>query len=199
VGEKIRGRHTIAHKEGDNEREQILRLHQAIHRLLKDIEIDIPYADRIRFPHEQARHNRDLEKFLNLIEVIAFVRQEQKRKRSHGGTTYVEADIEDYRLAHTLLPFVLSEAIDELTVPEQSVLHVAVEEANWQMGGRISSREDAWITTRSVMERASAASIDVGDQTRVGHIMNSLEFKGFLECPSGRKQGSRRKYDNPIS
>jgi hypothetical protein len=195
VGQRILERHTLASKAAEQERESIRRLYQVMHLLLElDVDVDIPFAKLIRFPFDQARHNRDLEKFLSLIEAIAFTRQHQKEIKTISRKKWVEADLTDYQIAYNLIPYALAEAVEELTKPEEDILRIAIVGVRAMMTEKKVSREDAFFTTRLILEQSRRSSIDVGDQTKIGQVLKSLEFKGFVEGTGDKKQGSRRKY-----
>ena len=84
--------------------------------------------------------------------------------------------------------------VQELTPPEESVLDLAVKYIRACTATSNQSQEGCHITTRTILELASQEGIDVGNQTRVGHLLSDLEFKRIMECVTGRKQGSRSKY-----
>ena len=62
--------------------EAIARKHWNAQRLLEPLPVVIPFADRLTFPSSWMRTRRDHARFLNLIEVSAFLHQHQRR----GGT-----------------------------------------------------------------------------------------------------------------
>ena len=64
--------------------EAITRRHWNAQRLLEPLPVVIPFADRLSFPSSWMRTRRDHARFLNLIEVSAFLHQHQ-RERTSGG------------------------------------------------------------------------------------------------------------------
>ena len=96
--------------------EAIKRKHHNGQRMLKPLRVYVPYATRISFPSKWLRTRRDHERFLCLIEVIAFLHQHQ---REHGqtkdGKPYILANLDDYRLAYDLARDVLASTLHELT------------------------------------------------------------------------------------
>jgi hypothetical protein len=169
-----------------------------MHRLLRELEVEIPFARYIEFPHSQARHNRDLEKFLRLIEAIAFVRQYQRTVVNRDGCEFIQAEIDDYRQAYELLPYCLGEAFDRLPEAEAAVLRIIIKSVKEVLNeGSSGSRGTIPITTRLVREEAEKGEFDVGDQTKIGHILKSLEYRGLLTSTDHPQQGSRRKYSLP--
>ena len=67
--------------------EAIFRRHWNAQRLLEPLPVVIPFADKLSFPTGWMRTRRDHARFLNLIEVSAFLHQHQRepRRRRHRG------------------------------------------------------------------------------------------------------------------
>ncbi|MCE7873173.1 toprim domain-containing protein [bacterium CPR1] len=94
--------------------EALCKKHHNAQRLLEPMEVWIPYADRLRFPDRLLRNRRDHERFLCLIEAVAFLHQKQRVIHDLGeGLRCVEATVADYALAHRLALRVLDVAVDE--------------------------------------------------------------------------------------
>ena len=75
----------------------------------------IPYVEQLTFPDRWLRTRRDHERFLCLIEVLAFLHQHQRPRRLHEGVAYIEATLSDYRWAYFLANRVLQNSLDELS------------------------------------------------------------------------------------
>lgn len=101
------GKHTRA--------ETICRLHHHAQRLLEPVYVVIPYVDHLTFPDRWLRTRRDHERFLCLIEVLAFLHQHQRVRKHHHGTEYIEATLDDYHWAFRLAQAVLQNSLDELS------------------------------------------------------------------------------------
>jgi hypothetical protein len=69
----------------------------------------------LTFPDNWLRARRDHDRFLHLIEVLAFLHQHQRPRKQHQGREYLEATVSDYRWAYFLASRVLSQSMDELT------------------------------------------------------------------------------------
>ena len=86
----------------------------------------IPYAPLIEFPSEWLRTRRDNERFLCLIEAICFLHQHQREVRQIGGSgepvPYIEATVEDYRLAYELAKDVLAHTLHDLSKHSRELL-----------------------------------------------------------------------------
>ncbi len=96
------------------------RWHNAL-RLLEPVSVAIPYQHLLSFPARWPRTRRDQERFLSLIEVIAFLHQFQRPRRTlpatekHPESSVVMATLADYRLAFKLAQDVLRVTLHELS------------------------------------------------------------------------------------
>ena len=105
---KRQNRHLLA--------DQVAERHHQAQRLLQDVLVFIPYAELLTFPSKKLRTRRDNERFLCLIEAVAFLHQFQReRGETEDGTPYILANLEDYRLAYELAKDVLSATLHELS------------------------------------------------------------------------------------
>jgi 5S rRNA maturation endonuclease (ribonuclease M5) len=100
-------------------REALQRRHHNAQRLLESVRVVIPYAQELTFPDRFLRTRRDHERFLSLIEAVAFLHQMQRPRKEaviKGETvSYIEATPEDYEHAHALALKVLWVSLDELS------------------------------------------------------------------------------------
>ena len=93
--------------------EAICRLHWNAQRLLEPAPVVIPFANRLTFPATWMRTRRDHARFLNLIEVSAFLHQHQ-RERKDGA---IVASVADYAAAYALAAEVLAETLADAKRP----------------------------------------------------------------------------------
>ena len=112
------------------DRQAILDRHHNAQRMLEEVKIVIPYVEHLTFPTKWLRTRRDNERFLCLIEASAFLHQYQRVKKScrrPDGTEvpYVEANLDDYRLAYELAKDVLRDTLHELSISAREVLDAA--------------------------------------------------------------------------
>lgn len=106
-------------------KEELVRRHHCAQRLLEPIGVVIPFVDRLRFPARWLRTRRDHERFLSLIEVVAFLHQHQRpRGTLPNGTPYIEATPADYRLAFHLCREVLAATFHELSRDGRELLEL---------------------------------------------------------------------------
>jgi DNA primase catalytic core len=96
-------------------REKIQLRHHNAQRLLESIPVVIPYVELLTFPDLWLRSRRDHDRFLHLIEVLAFLHQFQRPRKTYEGVEYIEATPTDYRWAYFLAYKVLSNSMDELS------------------------------------------------------------------------------------
>jgi hypothetical protein len=92
------------------EADQVARRHWNAQRLLDPLPVVIPFADKLVFPSSWLRTRRDYARFLNLIEVSAFLHQHQRERR--GGAIVAEAA--DYAVAYALAAEVLADTLSDL-------------------------------------------------------------------------------------
>jgi DNA primase len=97
------------------EEEAIAQLHHHAQRLLESVWVVIPYVELLTFPDRWLRTRRDHERFLCLIEVLAYLHQFQRPRKVHEGREYIEASTQDYRWAYFLASRVLQNSLDELS------------------------------------------------------------------------------------
>ena len=82
---------------------EVMKIHRAAQRLLKNIFVEIPYADDIDFPDVSTRSRRDYFRFLGLIACVAYVRQYQKEILRDGEFEFIMSDFIDYGIAYEIL------------------------------------------------------------------------------------------------
>ena len=114
----------------------IARRHWNAQRLLEPLPVVIPFADRLSFPSSWMRTRRDHARFLNLIEVSAFLHQHQ-RQRSKGA---IVASLADYATAYALAVEVLKETLTDVKKPLREAYR-RIESLTQGRGGTISRRE----------------------------------------------------------
>ena len=133
---------TIVGRELARDRERVVRRHQNAQRLLESVDVVIPFAESIDFPHHWLRTRRDHLRFLNLIEVIALLHQHQReRSTTDEGRAYIEASIADYERAYALASDVLGATLADLKRPAAELLHVVRSIATKKGDGAVTRRE----------------------------------------------------------
>jgi hypothetical protein len=96
--------------------EAICHRHHNAQRLLEPVGVFIPYARYLSFPTRWLRTRRDNERFLSLIDTVAFLHQHQReRVLTQDGSPYILATLADYRIAYELAQEVLDITLHELS------------------------------------------------------------------------------------
>ena len=98
-------------------RNKVCKTHHDAQRLLRPLKVIIPYVDLIEFPQSWLRGRRDHDRFLSLIEGIAFLHQYQRSIGTDGGAEYIEASTEDYAHAYDLAQTVFANTLGDLPKP----------------------------------------------------------------------------------
>jgi hypothetical protein len=119
------------------EAEAIVRRHWNAQRLLDPLPVVIPFADRLTFPSSWMRTRRDHARFLNLIEVSAFLHQHQRERSSAGA---IVAALADYAAAYALAGEVLQETLSDVRKPLREA-YERIRELCAERDGSVSRRE----------------------------------------------------------
>jgi hypothetical protein len=114
----------------------ISRRHWNAQRLLETLPVVVPFADKLTFPSSWLRTRRDYARFLNLIEVSAFLHQHQRERRGCA----IVASTADYAVAYALAAEVLAETLSDLRKPLREALE-RVRGLSLKGDGSVSRRE----------------------------------------------------------
>ena len=111
-------------------KDDICARHHNAQRILEQLPIVVPYVRHLTFPTRWLRTRRDNERFLCLIEASALLHQYQRSCGRLDGpdgqpVRYVEASIDDYRLAYELAKDVLRDTLHELSISARELLDAA--------------------------------------------------------------------------
>jgi DNA primase len=118
------------------EAEALARRHWNAQRLLEPLPVIVPFADKLSFPSAWLRTRRDYGRFLNLIEVSAFLHQHQRERR--GGA--IVASLADYAVAYGLAGEVLAETLTDVKKPLREA-YTRIRGLAQEKGGTVSRRE----------------------------------------------------------
>ena len=107
---------------------ELRRLHRNAQRLLRPLYVVNPLAEVMRFASNRIESRREHEKYLSLIEAIAFLKQHQRpvKRLPHGGREleYIEVTPEDIAEADRLMAEAVGEQGSELSGPSQKLLQL---------------------------------------------------------------------------
>ncbi|MCU0293264.1 MAG: CHC2 zinc finger domain-containing protein [Thermoanaerobaculaceae bacterium] len=157
--------------------EAVCRRHWNAQRMLEPLPVVIPFADRLSFPSSWMRTRRDHARFLNLIEVSAFLHQHQ-RQRELGA---IVATVADYAVAYALAAQVLAETLSDVKKP--------LREAFEHIQG-LCDKGDGTLSRRQIRE-----ALQVPDSTVrrwLGELVE-LEYLATVGC-EGKTQGKTVRY-----
>jgi DNA primase len=167
----------------------IIKKHQAAQRLLQKIMVVNPFWEHLRFPDTLMRARRDNERFVDLLAVVAFLRQYQKEQKQHTDISYIECDQVDYEIAYRIMTgSVLGSTLLEL--PKGAVIlyeHIREMVRHMAQGKDLRS-EDVSFIQREVREYSK-----LGAEFIKKHIRKLVEYE-YLQVLSGRTRGTRVSY-----
>jgi len=95
----------------------MLAVHHNAQRLLRPLKVIIPFVELIEFPAAWLRSRRDNDRFLSLIEGIAFLHQHQRETGEEGGAGFIIASLDDYAIAYDLAHVVFAQSAGDLPKP----------------------------------------------------------------------------------
>ena len=147
----------------------IARRHWHAQRLLEPAPVVIPFADALTFPSAWLRTRRDYARFLNLIEVSAFLHQHQRARRNGA----IVAEVADYAVAYDLAATVLSETLADLRTP----LRVAVDQIR-----ALCDQGDGSVSRRMIRE-----ALAVPDSTVRGWLQALVDLEYLALVDAGQK------------
>jgi DNA primase len=115
IHERQKARRSLSRLAVAHDQDTIAKKHHNAQRLLESVPVVIPYVDQLTFPDQSLRTRRDHDRFLTLIEVVAFLHQHQRPRKQYQGFEYLEATLDDYAWAYFLAHKVLRNSLDELS------------------------------------------------------------------------------------
>lgn len=183
-----RDRRTLEGLLAKHDKQALSALHHNAQRLLRPLDVLNPYAQFLTFPDQTTRLRRDHEKYLTLIDTIAFLHQYQRpiktARRGEQVIEYIEVELADIALANRIAHDVLGRSLDELPPQTRRLLmlidgHVGSECARLAM-----RRGDYRFSRRSLRE-----AIAWGDTQLRLHLERLAELEYVLahrEGPGGK-------------
>ncbi|MCB1035056.1 MAG: toprim domain-containing protein, partial [Acidobacteria bacterium] len=167
-------------------REAIRRRHRNAQRLLRPVLVDNPYAEELTFLGHQTRFRRDHEKYLTLIEAVAYLHQYQRPVKSFVDEAgerveYIEATAEDVAVANELARVVLGRSVDELPPQTRRVLATLSREVDRLAKDEHQKRSEVRFTRRQVREWTGLAG------TQVHTHLRRLEELEYVLVHSGNR------------
>lgn len=126
IHEAQRKRRTLAGLQAKLEKDALIKLHRNAQKLLRPLAVINPYADQLTFLDDKTRTRRDHEKYLTLIDTIAFIHQYQRDVKTVATgdkqVSYIEVQLSDIETANRLAHEVLGRTLDELPAQTRKLL-----------------------------------------------------------------------------
>jgi DNA primase catalytic core len=183
-----RERRTLEGLEAKHARTHLRTLHQNAQRLLKPLEVLNPYAQWLTFPDQTTRLRRDHEKYLTLIDTVAFLHQQQRPVRTltrgEERIEYIEVSLDDIALANALAHEVRGRSLDELPPQTRRLLRLLDRFVAEQCVAQQIARAQYRFSRRTLRE-----AISWGDTQLRVHLERLVELEYVLprrEGPGGK-------------
>lgn len=183
-----RDRRTLEGLIARHEKDALVKLHQNAQRLLRPLDVLNPYAQYLTFPDQTTRLRRDHEKYLTLIDTIAYLFQHQRPIKTHqrGGQVieYIEATLADIELANRIAHDVLGRSLDELPPQTRRLLKLIDQHVGAECARLSVKRADFRFSRRSLRE-----AIAWGDTQLRLHLERLADLEYLLahrEGPGGK-------------
>jgi hypothetical protein len=140
----------------------ILAAHRNAQRLLRPLRVMNDYARKLTFLDDRTRTRRDHEKYLTLIDTIAFLHQYQRPlKRDGAQLEYIEVTLDDIATANRIAGEILGRTLDDLP-PQTRRLLLLIDEFVNQEGKRLKlARADYRFTRRDVRQHTGWTDFQV--------------------------------------
>lgn len=171
------------------EKQSLIELHQNAQRLLKPLDILNPYAQHLTFPDQTTRLRRDHEKYLTLIDTIAFLHQHQREiktvARGQQQVHYIEVTLDDIALANTIAHEVLGRSLDELPPQTRRLLKLIDDYVVAECKQQAIKRTDVHFSRRALRE-----AITWGDTQLRLHLERLVDLEYLLT----HREGAGGKY-----
>jgi len=184
-----RDRRTLEGLIARREKESLIALHQNAQRLLKPLDVLNPYARFLTFPDQTTRLRRDHEKYLTLIDTIAFIHQHQREiktaQRGEQRIEYIEVTLADIELANRIAHDVLGRSLDELPPQTRRLLKLIDGYVVAECERQKINRADFRFSRRALRE-----AITWGDTQLRLHLERLTE----LEYVLAHREGAGGKY-----
>ena len=171
--------------------DEVRRRHHNAQRLLEPVRVVIPYVEMLSFPSRWLRTRRDNERFLCLVDAVAFLHQHQRKGGTHTvqdrSFRWVEATVDDYRLAYDLAQDVLGATLHELTRDSQD-LWASIQDLVGETAAASERKATTVLFTRKGLRERTR-----WDDTRLRRALQELVEMEYLAAASG-SQGRTYQY-----
>ena len=180
-----RKKRTLEGLKGEKEMEKILKLQQNAQRLLRPVRVVNPYADDLEFLFNRLQTRRDNEKYLTMIEALAFAHQYQKpiKKMKEDGEEilYIEVTLEDIKVANRICNEILGHSLDDMLPQTKLFLDLIYEMVQKECEKQSIDQKFCPFTQRQIREYTGWRGTSVSN-----HLKRLVELEYVLKH-SGKK------------
>ena len=177
----------LSKKSNKKEKEEIIELHRNVQRCLEKVDVSIPFGDQLTFPENTTRHRRDVNRFLQLIKVVAFLYQKQKNIIEKNGNKYIEADLRDYEIAYYYGIPILKNTLNKISQRAKDALIVCCALAD-EKGKSMN------FTTKEIQEKAPQLGIDFNNRQDLYKQLRVLTEYEYIEYDQTIAKGRTKSY-----
>jgi hypothetical protein len=175
----------------------IIARHQAAQRMLDQKMIINPFAEHLDFPAAQMRSRRDHERFMDLIASVCYLRQFQKEEKQEKGYTFIECDLEDYRVAYDIMIKILPSTLSNFPLSANLLYERIRERIRERAKKEGLAFHEVSVTQREIRETEGF------EHNFVKRNIRTLVEYEYLIMKGGQTRGSRARYslsqDAPLS
>lgn len=156
IHEKQRESRTLKGLVQKTKANNIIKKHQNAQRLLKPIAVVNDFTPYLSYPSQSLVTRRDHEKYLGLIDAIAFLHQHQREVKTmeidNEKVQYIEVTLDDIDKANRIANEVLGQSLDELARPSRTLLNSIYKMVNETAKANKTPVEDIFFTRREIRE-----------------------------------------------
>nr|WP_319392612.1 CHC2 zinc finger domain-containing protein [uncultured Desulfobacter sp.] len=156
IHEKQRESRTLKGLVQKTKTRSIIKKHQNAQRLLKPIAVVNEFTPYLSYPSQSLVTRRDHEKYLGLIDAIAFLHQCQREIKTmeidNATVAYIEVTLDDIDRANRIANEVLGQSLDELARPSRTLLDAVSKMVNELAEDRNTPMEEIYFTRRMIRE-----------------------------------------------
>ncbi|MCP3874170.1 MAG: toprim domain-containing protein, partial [Desulfobacteraceae bacterium] len=156
IHEKQRESRTLKGLVQKTKTKNINKKHQNAQRLLKPIAVVNEFTPFLSYPSQSLITRRDHEKYLGLIDAIAFLHQHQREVKTmeidNEKVQYIEVTLTDIDKANRIANEVLGQSLDELARPSRTLLNSIYKMVNETAKANKTPVEDIFFTRREIRE-----------------------------------------------
>ena len=193
VLEYIKNSQSREYRRDEPKRQHKIDVLKAAQRLLRPIEIEVPYAHLLEFPDNTTRTRRDLSRFISFVKVVAFLRQFQKEIKTDELSDYIQADLTDYNYAYNFLLPILRNTLDEITPRGMTVLEAC---CHLQNERPTLIEEASFFTVKDLQVKGVELGLDFKNVVNLRQELQTLCDGEFIELVGGAwgAKGGRHKF-----